>query len=235
MNQAKGNPEREFDITLAYYKRTVWNHVRNLPLADAQFHVALRAWERLDTAQRAWANAGEQSFDDLPNWDQKREAATVDIQPLRPRPQERDGYITPELLAKIASARLGVPRPKSFRNAAEQAHKLLVACRDYLKDLPEPNKKPGHVLEAYFDSVSFKEILDSSGRSDCFPLLPTVQKGRNDGKITNRALEQAIKRHAADAAKEIQQEIQEALKNKEISCRLLEEIRWQRFRRHFKG
>jgi hypothetical protein len=234
MKQAKTVLRHEFEVALAYYKRTVWNHVSNLPLAGAQFGVAFRAWQRLDTAQRAWSDGGMQSCRDLPDWKQKVMTATVDIQAIRPRRLERDSTITPELLATLASARLGTPKPKSICNAVEDAHRILIGSRNYLKELPEPKEKSAQMLEAYNNHVSFAEVLDSSGKPNCFPLLPTVQANRNDGILTARALKMALKRHASGAPKKIQQEIREALKNNAISCRLLEEIRWKRFRRHFK-
>jgi len=90
------------------------------------------------------------------------------------------------------------------------------------------------MLGSYLDTVSFTDILGTSGKPDSLPLLPTVQPKRNNGALTDRALEQALKRHANSAPKKIQQQIREALKTKAISCRLLEEIRWSRFLRHFK-
>ena len=218
--------KREFEAALVYYKGTVWSHVRNLSLTGAQYDVALRAWERLDTAQRIWS--------DSLDWKEKGMAAEVDIKALRPRRLERDGTLKPETLASIASVRLGEKKPKSIIAAVEEGHDILRESADYLRGLPEPKTKPGLMLRAYFNRVSFDEILASSEKPKCFPLLRTVQENRNGGKLTSRALSQAVKRHP-DKRKKIQKEIREALKNKEISCRLLEEIRWRRFRRRFKG
>jgi hypothetical protein len=47
-------------------------------------------------------------------------------------------------------------------------------------------------------------------------------------------LEQALKRYASTTAKQTQLEVSKALKNKVISSRLIEEIRFDRFLRHFK-
>jgi hypothetical protein len=225
MNPNKKTLKCEFETAFEYYKKTVWKHVRNLPLAGAQYAVALRAWERLDTACRAWL----ESLD----WSQK--AAVPEIRAFKPCRLERDDTVKPELLATVASARLGTPKPKSIRDAAEEAHRIIIASRDYLKSLPEPKEKSALMVEAYSSSVSFEDILDSSGKPDCVPLLPPVQAKRNDGNLKLRALEQALKRYAAGAPKKIQHGIRDALKNKVILCRLLEEIRWERFRQHFKG
>jgi hypothetical protein len=229
MKQHKTNPKREYLAALAYYKRTVWNHACGVRLAGLQYDVALRAWHRLHNAHYYW-------FCSL-NDDKQREFRATDseIEELHPLRLEHDDSINPELLATVASARLGTPKLKSVRNAVAEAHRILMASRDYLKELPALKNKLKADMDAYWGTVPFGDILDSSGKPDHVPLLPTVQTKRNNGKLSPRALEQALKRHANCASKKIQQEIREALKNKAISCRLLEEIRWQRFRRHFKG
>jgi hypothetical protein len=225
MKQHKTNLKREFETALAYYQQTVWNLVHNLPLAGAQYAIALRVWDRLDTTHRAWL--------ELLDW--SRKAEVPNIQAFRPCRLERDDTVKPELLATVASARLGTRKPESVRSAVDDAHRILMASRGYLKGLPEPKKKSAVMVETYYYRVSFKDILDSLGKPDRVPLLPTVQAKRKNGKLNPRALEQALKRHADGAPKHIRQEIRKALKNKAISCRLLEEIRWSRFQRHFKS
>jgi hypothetical protein len=228
MKGRKTNQEREYKAALAYYEQTIRKHVGDLPLAAAQYAVARRAWERLDKAQRAWVDTL-----DVSGWAQAG-GTERHVRSLAPRRLENDDTIAPELLATIACARLGTPKPKSMRNAAEDAHQVLMACRDYLRALPEARTKAALMLGSYLDTVSFTDILGTSGKPDSLPLLPTVQPKRNNGALTDRALEQALKRHANSAPKKIQQQIREALKTKAISCRLLEEIRWSRFLRHFK-
>lgn len=230
MKQPKINLKREYETALAYYKSTVWNHACGVQLPALQYDVALRAWNRLHNAHDFWfrsLNSDEQS---------KLSATDSEIEELRPLRLERDDSIKPELLANVASARLGIRKPKSIRNAVEEAHQILMASRAYLKELPATKEKLKADFDAYFIStVPFGDILATSGLPDCIPLLPPSQANRNNGKIKPRALEQALKRHANGAPEKIQQEIRQALKNKAISCRLLEEIRWQRFRRRFKG
>lgn len=226
MKKPKANPETEYRKALAYYEQTVLKYVGQLPLTGTQYHVALRVWERLDTAHRAW-------FDSLGAMEKGGANATEpDICALKPRRLERDDTITAELLAKMASARLDTQRPSSIQTAVEDAHRILVVSRDYLRSLPEPKKKVGAMLEAYCAVVSFGDILDSSGKPDRIPLLPPVQASRNGGRITSRALEQALKRYAAGPGKMARRQICQSLKDKEICCRLLEDIRWHRFRSH---
>jgi hypothetical protein len=229
MSRSSGKLKREFEVALAYYQQTVWRYVHNLgnlPLTGAQLDVALRAWLRLDKAQRAWSDSLDIG--------RKAEALAVDVQKFRPRRLERDTSITPELLATLVSVRLGTTKPKSLRAAAEDAHKILLVSRDYLDGLPAEKIKPAQMLAAYLNKVSFQEILASCAEPGCFPLLPPVQTKRNKGMLTMRALKAAINRHPTNARRNIRVQIRTLLKKGEIFCSLLEEIRWRRFQAHFK-
>lgn len=223
--------KREYETALKYYKQTVWSYVRDTKLVGAQYHVALLAWERLNRAQDCWLKS-------LPFGDVEAHQTEPDVAKLRPNRLERDECTTPELLATLASPRLGTPKRRSFRDAVEEAHRLLVVARRYVDELPTPEKHENSSIDAHFaGNVTFKQILDRSNVADCFPLFPTVQKRRNNGKLTLRALEQAVKRFGEDShtSEESRQKIRHVLKEKAISCKLLEEIRWDRFRRHHKS
>ncbi|MDE2107382.1 MAG: hypothetical protein KGL39_59855, partial [Patescibacteria group bacterium] len=90
MKTHKRNGKREFQVVLAYYKQTVWKYVEGLSLCGAQYDVASRAWERLDTAHRSCFS--------LPNPGQLKSDETMpDIQSLKPRRLKHDNSITPEL------------------------------------------------------------------------------------------------------------------------------------------
>ncbi len=230
MKQRKTNPKHEYEATLAYYKTTVWEYVRDVSLSGVQLGVALIAWSRLYRAQQDW-------LDSLSDDERAKALHTeLDLLEIRPRWLVQDESVTPELLATVASHRLGTRKPKPLQGAIEEAHELIRAARDYLKALPKQNYPLTMDVECHFPgSVSFDDILKRSGKHNSFPLLQTVQKKRNNGRLTPKALEKALTRYGDRLLGESQQEILEAVKDKKISGKLLEEIRWQRFRDHFKG
>lgn len=231
MKRLKLNLQKEYRAALAYYKTTVWKHVQNIWLGGAQFHMAFLAWDRLFKAHYHWLESlkpGERA---------KARATEPDIETeFQPHRLERDNKIAPEVLATIASARLRKSKRTSVDSAIEEAHGILMASRAYLERLPEPKSELDRSFDANLDStVSFEEILASLGKSDRVPLLPPVQKKRNNGTMTPAALKKALKDYAERQSEEIHQELRKAFETQEISCKRLEEIRWQRFRGHFKG
>ncbi len=220
--------EKEFRTVLAYYKETVWRYVKDVALQGAQYDVARLAYGRLFQAHSKWRDAS--AFD---KWTE----ADLESQ-FQPRSLEQDEKLSAYQLAIVASSRLGTRKTKSHLNAVEEAHQLVITAESYLRTLPRKRGTLIRMLEAWrLNSVTFPEILESSGKENSFPLLPTVQKNRNTGKLTPKALGQAVKRYGENSptSKAIQQKIRQALKDKVISCNLLEEIRWHRFRQHFKG
>jgi hypothetical protein len=190
----------------------------------------LACYDRLKKAQIKW-------FESLSV--DKREAARRaepnlenDLLPLR---LQADDKVSPEYIASVASLRLNLPKPKSIRRAVEQAFEILLAARDYLGRLPKPERDWFLTFDAELaNTVSFEDILSSSGIANRIPLLPPVQAKRNDGKLTRKALEQAIRRYGSHQPKRVKQETRNALKNECLSCGLLEKIRWQRFRDHYR-
>jgi hypothetical protein len=231
IKQRRPSLKTEYRAALAYYKGTVWKYARTARLHGAQFDIAYIAYNRLlnarhhwleslDPAQRAEAHAAE------PNLENKSQ----------PRRRERDDTIKPEHLAAIASMRLGAKKKKSTHEAVKEAHEILLTARDYLDGLPKPKSDGDLAVEAHLgNSVSFDEIVSIGNSPGSLPLLHTVQLKRNGGELTLRALEQAIRRHGSRTSnKDSGKEIIEALKSRVISCKVLEEIRWDRFRRHYK-
>jgi hypothetical protein len=211
----------EYRAALAYYRKTVWDAAYDVRLIGPQYDVALLAWERLRKAQCDWFNSLK------PDERSKARQAAPDIEGLRPKRLERDDRITPEALAEH-DAKEGV--------ALKERYKRLLKARDFLDALPALK---AHPWELDFDAfcrndASFDDILSGPCEAAPVSLLPLVQTKRNKGKLSPRALEQALKRHADGASEIIQREMAEALKNKVISCKCLEEIRWQRFRNHYK-
>jgi hypothetical protein len=124
----------------------------------------------------------------------------------------------------------------SIPAAVEEAHRILMAARDYLEALPAPKAEDSAAesVGAYFYEITFDEILASAGQPGSLPLLPTVQAKRNEGRLTARALELALTRFAEKRSQEDRELVRQALKEKTIPCHLLEEIRWARFCGHFK-
>jgi hypothetical protein len=235
LGKGKTAPKGEHQAAFAYYKTTVWHYVQNRQLGGAEYLIALLAFNRLDAARERWFCSLPVSPDGSRIEEANARASEPRLDEMRPRRLEQDKTITAELLATLASMRLSTPKPKSASNALQEAHAILMTAREYLEALPNPEKEYP-IINAWFgDRVSFGDISDSSGKPDRVPFLATAQPARNNGTLSLRAVEMALKRHPADAPKEIQQEIRQALKNKEISCYCLEEIRWHRFRKRFKG
>ena len=227
--------EREYRAALAYYQRTVWSHVKGFPLSGAQYAVAFLAWNRLCNAQEQW-------FRSLSAFDAET-AAVVGKEPkcetLRPRRLERDNTVTAEMLTHGALMRLSARKPQSLRSAIQEVHRVFLEARDYLNGLPDANTKVGWELDIYETSVSFHEIVESLGKADLVPLLPTVQKLRNSGRMTLKGVRLALQRELeympVEKRTELRPTIQKALKTGLISCEVLENIRWSRFRRSWKG
>lgn len=254
MKQRKTTPKANYQAALAYYNQTVWNHVRDMPLSGAEYAVARLAWERLNTARESWvkslnetkkAEAQEKEpdikkrFPHLPQGGFSEMLAEMekepDIKKLFPHRLEREAELKPELLASLAS-HMGMTKPKTMLAAVEQAHRLLMTARAYLNELPQTGEDSEIMLDAYVNSwVSFDEISSSTDAAGCLPLLPTVQAKRNKGMLSPKALEQALKRYSKKAHNEVKTEINQAVKDKGISCHLLEKIRWQRFFAHYKS
>ncbi len=217
----------EYRKTLEYYRRTVWEHVKGVRIVGIQLGVANLAWCRFCKAQDEWLNS-------LPiaERDEARRQE-LDRDALRPRPLEKDEKDTPELLATLASSRLGTRKPRSFRQAVEEGHGLLQEARDYLKSLPGPRSALNASLSVFAEgSITFDEVTASSAEPGRIALLAPVQAARNRGRLTSRALKLALEREAKHMSAHSQQQIRQALKNKRISGKLLEEIRWRRFQRH---
>lgn len=221
--------EGEYRTALAYYRQTIWQHVGGVALEGPQYDVAVLAYGRLYKAQQAWRDSLHSN---------EASKAEPDVEKLfRPFSFQQDETITAEILATIAAARLGTRKPKSLPNSIDEAYRLLMAGRDYLRELPKRKSQLLMTLEANMrKTVTFRDISKSFGKLNGFPLLPTVQKQRNGGTLTLRAIEQAVKRFGTDSRhpKEFHQKVRQALSSKVISCKLLEEIRWDRFRKHFK-
>jgi len=232
MKRAKHSPKREYLTALEYYKRTVQHHCPDLLFTGTELLIVQRVWQRLNKARRDWIHAP------FPRKQVELGDTAEDLQKLRPRTLVQDEAVTPELLASLASPNLRMSKTKSVASAVEKAHRLFIAARDYLDALPKGTRSVRLGFESYLAKITFEEILDSTAEPGRVPLLGPVQPARNNGMLTRRALEQALKRYAARAKtskKEIQTKVSQALKDKAIPCHLLEEIRWERFRQHFKG
>jgi hypothetical protein len=254
-SNVEASPKVECFAALAYYKKTVWDYVEGLPLAGAQYAVALCAWNRLQKTHHAWDKLAEQAA-----WERLRKAqhdgdktvAGVDqgetreareaieareigqrIDKLHPQRLERGDTITAELLASLAASRFGAPKPKGVQSAIVEAHRLLMAARDHLKALESGSDADTSLEALCCNAISFKDVLASGNQPDSFPLLPTQQKNRNKGELSLRALEQELERHARDYPGQLGQ-MGTALDSRKIFPAHLEEVRWQRFRRRYK-
>lgn len=227
----KVDPQLEYQAAVAYYRRTVWNHVKNTPLAGPASHLATLAYLRVSKAQGTLRRHAIEHG----NWDF---IADPEIEKLKPQRLQADDTIAPEQLAALAATRLKTSKTESIERALEEAHQMLQAARNYLRKLPQAGQGDEEDLDAFDDNttVSFEEILNSMGKPRSLPLFLTIQKNRNEGKLGQRGLEQALSRYAQrQENKDIQNQIRSAVKNKRISCRLLEEARWEGFMKHFKG
>src|SRR5438105_4501682 len=110
MKRRKTNLKIEYRAALAYYKATIWKHIRDRRLSGAEYDMSLLAYLRLSDAQRA-------CLDSLPPESPQRARIAEKIESLSPHREQRDDAINPELLAALASARLGMPKPKSVSTA----------------------------------------------------------------------------------------------------------------------
>lgn len=109
-----------------------------------------------------------------------------------------DKDLKPQILAEIAAPLMNKNEAKvTPADAVRLAHELLMAAERYIGTLPE--KKQGTEslvsdIELAFSPVSFAEIWRSNEKdSGQLPLLPPVQQGRNEGKLSLTALRKAVK------------------------------------------
>lgn len=186
--------ERELRLAKEYWLQTVQPRIAGRKLRDVELFVAKDAYLHLYGAQRRaedWNCTQEGRLSPL----------DVDLSGEKFRKPEvsfADKDLKPQILAEIAAPLMNKSKSKlTPAEAVRLAHELLMAAERYIGTLPE--KKQGTEslvsdIELAFSTVTFTEIEASNGKdSGQLPLLPPVQQGRNEGKLSLTALRKAVK------------------------------------------
>jgi len=194
---ARGTDQFNFQLAKAYWLQTIQPYIVGRQLRGAEGYIALQQHAILkgaaDSAQRE--NETEKGrrqpipAEAFPDWEK-----------LKFKPPEllcADNDLKPEVLAGIAAPLLKTGMAiQTPRDAVQIAYELWLAADQFINHLP---KRPRIQAETFFgfefEKVTFAEILQSSEKgSGRMPLLPPVQKERNEGRLTPNALKMAVKR-----------------------------------------
>jgi hypothetical protein len=185
--------ERELRLAKEYWQ-TVQPHIAGRKLRDVELFVANDAYRHLRGAQR---NAEDWNC----TQEGRRSPLDVDLSGEQYREPEvlfADKDLKPEILAKIAATLINNNEAKVTPvDAVRNAHELLMVAERYIGTLPEQKEgiqSLANNFELAFSTVTCTEIEASNGKdSGQLPLLPPVQQGRNEGKLSLTALRKAVK------------------------------------------
>jgi hypothetical protein len=186
--------ERELRLAKEYWLQTVQPRIAGRKLRDVELFVAKDAYLHLYGAQRRaedWNCTQEGRLSPL----------DVDLSGEKFRKPEvsfADKDLKPQILAEIAAPLMNKSKSKlTPAEAVRLAHELLMAAERYIGTLPEQKEGTESLvsdIELAFSTVTFTEIEASNGKdSGQLPLLPPVQQGRNEGKLSLTALRKAVK------------------------------------------
>lgn len=193
--------EQELRLAKEYWLRTIQPRIAGRILRGVEFFVAQDAHYILQAAinkARDWNRlcADKKDGAHLP--------VSVDVDlsaenfraPEVPEMLFADN-VKPEILAAIAAPLVKKNAKLTPGEAIRNAHELLMTAKRYIGTLPEKKDESASWdsdFEKAFSPVTFTEILRSNGKdSGQLPLLPTVQPGRNEGRLSLAALKNAVK------------------------------------------
>jgi hypothetical protein len=204
-------PEWELRLAKAYWLEKIQPYIAGRKLQGAELYIAAEAhcWlQGIAKYANDWnkSEAGKKSpisAEIFPEWekDEFRE------------PEELVAHenLKPEILAGIAASLQKTGRKKMAPvEVVRNAHELFMAAEQYIGTLPKQKQLTGSLiahLELEYSKVTFDEILQSNEKkSGHLPLLPPVQTGRNDGRLTMNALKNAVRRFLKTHSSSVTQE-----------------------------
>src|SRR5438876_1758089 len=195
-NSRLPEPKAAVELRLAkeYWLRTIQPYIADRKLQGVELFVAKDAHLRLRSAvtkAENWNNSD----------DGKRSPVPADVIPRlqevkfhEPEALLANESLKPEELAKIAALLMAkreveLPLPEAVR----RAHELFIAAECHIKKLPKRSELVTDFRQA-MSSVTFTEIRRSNEQdSGQLPLLPPVQRGRNQGQLSLKRLKVAVK------------------------------------------
>jgi hypothetical protein len=194
--------DTELRLAKEYWLETIQPYIAGRKLQGVEFFIAQEAheWLRMMTNLAThWNNsdAGKKApipAEDFPEWEK----------PEFQKPEElyADPTVKPETLAGIAASLSNKGDVKMNPDeAVRHAHDMLTSAKKYVASLP---KKQGtgtlpEIVELPFSKVTFDEIEQSNGKNSArLPLLPPVQKRRNEGIMKPQAIKDAVKDYLAE-------------------------------------
>lgn len=224
--------QREIQLVSKYWFETIHPHTKNRELPFVEWYVATDAYRRIERQMKEVQAWNESDIGKRYPVSAETIAEILRDGSSKPKALRASDKLTPEILAQIAAPLLNgrairlLNNGKPIRNPADAisiAKDLLIAAQSYTAKLP---KNPEFYAEFSVGSnpVTFDEILRSSEREG-LRLLPPVQAGRNEGKLTPMAITTAVRGYSQ------QRKLRFDWRSKQISMGDLCSLRWDRFER----
>lgn len=224
--------QHKIQLVSKYWTETIHPYIKNRELPPVEWCVAADGYRRVEREMRDAQAWNESKIGQHFPVSAETIAAILSDESSKPKALRAADKLTPEVLAQIAAPLLNrrairlLNNGKPIRQAADAisiARDLLIAAQSYIAKLPK-NPEFYAALSRGSDPVPFDEILRSS-QAGGLRLLPPVQAGRNEGKLTPTAIATAIKRFLK------QHPLQFDWRDKQISLSDLCLLRWDRFER----
>lgn len=243
----------EWELRLAkeYWLRTVQPHIAGRKLRGVELFVANHAHSNLQVAKK---NADDWNRSYPFTMVGALVLVDVDLSAENFREPEElfaDENLKPEMLAEIAASLMNKNKVEiTPAEAIRTAHELLMAAERYIGALPKQKQGTESLATEIgftFSPVTFAEILRSNEKdSGQTPLLPPVQQGRNEGRLTLTALKAAVTRFWQEHpnreeeydCEQWQDEVdifapEQAPEGGQISLQDLCTLRWERFKNYW--
>jgi hypothetical protein len=202
--------EEELRLAKEYWRQTIQPHIAGRRLRDVELYVAEHAHNVLQMAVQRALDWNDTDAGRLSPCSAELPAESHGEEFRAPEPLHADD-LKPETLAMIAATLTNNRRTKQApAEVFQTAHELLMAAEDYIKSLPKRGPARTRMGERFglaFSTVTFAEIAASNGKdSGCLPLLPTIQKGRNEGQLSLVAFKRAVEQYLEQNTPQITEE-----------------------------